>query len=154
MGGGRGGGCCDAPLLVLLAFPPPSSSSHHLIPSYLHIPWHWRLAWNLLNPFGFYLLTKCKLVTMRLRFSVNCGLPQVQGLIPTSPTMVHNPTTDHHSRHNSKLSQDFWKDKLSDTLEQHLPPLWLTTQPQITTPKTTLNCLGTSQGTTLGDALE
>jgi hypothetical protein len=32
--------------------------------------------------------------------------------------------------------------------------LWLTTQPQIITPKTTPNCLGTSQGTTLGDALE
>jgi hypothetical protein len=80
--------------------------------------------------------------------------PKSKALIPTSPTMVHYPTVDNHSRHNSKSSQDFWKDKLSDTLEQHLPPLWLTTQPQITTPKTTPNCLGTSQGTTLGDALE
>jgi len=84
--------------------------------------------------------------------------PKLKALIPTSPTMVHNPTIDNDSQHNSKSSQDFWKDKLSDTLEQHLPPLWLTTQPQIITPKTTPNCLGTSQGTSqgtiLGDALE
>jgi hypothetical protein len=120
---------CDATLLVLLAFRPPSSSSHHLIPSYLHIPWHIRLAWNLLKPFGFDLLTKCTLIKMKLRFSVNCRLLKSKALIPTSPTMVHNPTTDNHSQHNSKSSQDFWKEKLNDTLEQHLPPLWLTTQP-------------------------